>query len=53
MHDRDLARKGIISRDEAEKLTEAQLSANWEKWQKESRGFDDESRDWGRDLNRG
>lgn len=52
MHDRDLARKGIISWDEAEKLTEEQLSANWGKWAMESRGFDDESRVWGRDLNR-
>lgn len=52
MHDRDLARKGIISWDEAEKLTEEQLSANWEKWAMEARGFDDESRVWGRDLNR-
>ena len=52
MHDRDLARKGIISWNEAEKLSEEQLSANWEKWAMESRGFDDESRVWGRDLNR-
>jgi hypothetical protein len=52
MHDRDFARKGIISWNEAEKLTESQLSANHKRWDMESIGFDEESRDWGRDLNR-
>ena len=52
MHDRDMARAGMIGWDEVEKLTQTQLSANRENFTKESRGWDNESNEYGRDLNR-